>query len=289
MNATAFAAARKTVTTPYGDIAYVEQGVGPAALFIHGVLLNGYLWHDVIDLLAKDRRCIAIDMMGHGGSLVPLDQDLSFAAQAEMLEAFVDALGLDQVDVIGNDSGGGIAQIFAARHPERIRTLTLTNCDTHDNIFPPAVVPLFDVIKAGKLLDIFRPMLTNSDAARAGFATTFEAPDKLSDETIRAFIDPLVANEEAGAYVQRWVNALDTADLVGAEPGLRTLQAPTLIVWGTADVFFDVKWAHWLKDTIPGALDVIEVPGAKLFFPLERPQLLADAVRTMWEAHAGAT
>lgn len=56
------------------------------------------------------------------------------------------------------------------------------------------------------------------------------------------------------------------------------MRAPTLIVWGTADVFFDVKWAYWLRDTIPGATEVIEVPGAKLFFPEEQPAMLAERI-----------
>ena len=80
---------------------------------------------------------------------------------------------------MANDSGGAIAQIFAARQPERVRSLTLTNCDTHDNIFPPAVVPLFDAVRAGKLLDIARPMLTDESRARAFFASTLERPRPL--------------------------------------------------------------------------------------------------------------
>ncbi|MGH2585179.1 MAG: alpha/beta fold hydrolase, partial [Dehalococcoidia bacterium] len=122
MDATEFASRRKSIETPFGEIAYVEKGSGPAALFVHGVLLNGYLWRNVIDALAGRRRCIAVDLMGHGATRVPEEQDLSFDAQARMLAAFVDALGLEQVDLVGNDSGGGIAQIVAANHPERIRT-----------------------------------------------------------------------------------------------------------------------------------------------------------------------
>jgi pimeloyl-ACP methyl ester carboxylesterase len=286
MNAAEFAAARKTVTTPYGEIAYVERGSGPTALFVHGVILNGYLWHDVIDELEPQRRCIAMDLMGHGYSRVADDQDLSFAAQAAMLESFVDALGLGQVDLVANNSGGGIAQIFAATHPERIRTMTLTNCDTHDNLFPPAVVPLFDVIRAGKLLDIFKPMLASTDTARNGFGSSLEHPDQLSDETIRAFLEPLVANEEASRSCQRWIQALDVEDMLRIEPQLRELNAPTLIVWGTGDVFFDVEWAYWLRRAIPGAVDVIEVPGAKLFFPLEHPKLLVEKITDFWAEHS---
>jgi pimeloyl-ACP methyl ester carboxylesterase len=126
----------KHATTAFGDIAYTDHGRGPAALFVHGVFLNGYLWGHIIDRMADVRRCIAIDLLAHGETQAAPDQDVSFKAQAEMLEAFCVSLGLDRVDMVANDSGGGIAQIFAARHPERIRSLTLTNCDAHDD-WPP--------------------------------------------------------------------------------------------------------------------------------------------------------
>ena len=72
--------------------------------------------------------------------------------------------------------------------------------------------------------------------------------------------------------------------LVSIEPLLARITAPTLVVWGTGDVFFDVKWAYWLKSRIPGVIDVVEVPGAKLFFPLERPAFLAEQIRRVWSA-----
>ena len=88
--------------------------------------------------------------------------------------------------------------------------------------------------------------------------------------------------------MQRWAQALRAEDLSRVTPKLRDLRAPALIVWGTADVFFDVKWAYWLQENLGGQAAVIEVPGAKLFFPEERPQMLADEIRDFWAAHAPA-
>jgi len=70
-----------------------------------------------------------------------------------------------------------------------------------------------------------------------------------------------------------------------AEPALRRLQVPTLIVWGTGDRFFHRKWAYWLRDTIPGAAEVVELDGARLFFPDERAAEFTAALRRHWEAH----
>src|SRR5712675_3511119 len=116
------------VATPSGRISYASAGSGPVALFVHGVVLNKHLWRHQLAELSDIRRCIAVDLLAHGDTEIAPDQDVSVTANAEMLREFLDALKIDQVDLVGNDSGGGIAQIFAARHPERVRTLTLTNC-----------------------------------------------------------------------------------------------------------------------------------------------------------------
>jgi pimeloyl-ACP methyl ester carboxylesterase len=74
---------------------------------------------------------------------------------------------------------------------------------------------------------------------------------------------------------------------VAIEPLLRRLEAPTLVVWGLADVFFDVGWARWLRETIPGCRRLVELPDAKLFFPFERPARLVVELRRHWERSAG--
>src|SRR6516225_11695779 len=132
MDVTNASATRQSVQTPSGRISYVEQGSGPVALFVHGVLLNGHLWRHQLEGLSDIRRCIGVDLLAHGDTEIAPDQDVSVTANARMLKEVLDALKIDQVDLVGNDSGGGIAQIFAALNPERVRTLTLTNCDTHD-------------------------------------------------------------------------------------------------------------------------------------------------------------
>jgi pimeloyl-ACP methyl ester carboxylesterase len=123
---------KHSVQTRSGRISYMEQGKGPVALFVHGVLMNGYLWRHQLSGLSDIRRCIAVDLLAHGDTEIAPNQDVSVTANAEMLKQFLDALNIDQVDLIGNDSGSGIAQIFAALYPERIRSLTLTDGDTHD-------------------------------------------------------------------------------------------------------------------------------------------------------------
>jgi pimeloyl-ACP methyl ester carboxylesterase len=274
----------KYVHTAFGEIAYTDRGQGQPALFVHGVFMNGYLWRHVVDRVADLRRTIAVDLMAHGATKTPGDQDVSFAAQAEMLEALCENLKLSHVDLVGNDSGGGIAQIFAARHPERIRSLTLTNCDTYDNW--PAE-PFQRVINAaaagqGQVAAGIRQMLSDVSIARGKFSRTYEHPELVSEETFRIYLEPLVRTPESIRNFERFLTSADNRQTMAVEPLLKRLNAPTLIVWAMDDVTFEVKWAYWLRDTIPGTRKVIQLDGARLFFPEERPDALAAALREHW-------
>src|ERR1700687_6427756 len=102
----------RSIETPSGRISYAEAGSGPVALFIHGVLLNKHLWRHQLSGLSDIRRCIAVDLLAHGDTEITPEQDVSVTTNAEMPAEVLDALQIDQVDLVGNDSGGGICQIF---------------------------------------------------------------------------------------------------------------------------------------------------------------------------------
>jgi len=284
MDAATFHQQRRYAATPAGRIAYVEQGSSPPALFVHGVPLNGFHWRHVMDQLADLRRCIALDLLGLGYTEISGAQDVSFAAQAQMIVEFLDALAIDQVDRVGNDSGGAIAQIVAARHPERVRTLTLTNCDVHDRWPPAAVLPTLELARAGLLAGRFRAVVEQPEKARdpRGLGACYADPSALTDEAVRVYLAPLVSSEERAATMHRYWTSFDVQQTVAVEPLLRRLTVPTQIVWATDDIFFDIESAHWLRDTIPGVVRLIEVPGAKLFFPEDRPEALAGPLRELW-------
>jgi pimeloyl-ACP methyl ester carboxylesterase len=278
-----FHAARRFAEVPGGRIAYYEMGEGAAALFIHGVPLNGFHWRHVIAGVSNMRRCIALDLMGLGYSAIAPDQDVSFTAQAGMIAQFLDALKIDRVDLVGNDSGGAIAQIFAARNPGRLASLTLTNCDVHDGWPPEGVLAVIEAARQGTLAGFFQDQLKDLDAARARFkARSFSDTGGLTDEVIRTYYEPLLSSAERKANFHRYWTSFDCAQTVAIEPLLRQLRVPTLIVWALADIFFDVKWAHWLRKTIPGFVRLVEVPDAKLFFPEDQPDALIGPLREFW-------
>ena len=279
-------AIKQNVHTPSGEISYIEQGAGPVALFVHGVLLNNHLWRHQLSELSEIRRCIALHLLAHGDTEITPEQDVSVTANAEMLKQFIDELHIDQVDLVGNDSGGGICQIFAASYPERIRSLTLTNCDTHDNWPPEAFKPFLVMAANGGLRKTLDAMLADKNIYRSpdALGPAYEHPDQVSDDVIEAYLRPLVRNEQRTRDLQRFLAAFDNKHTRAVESRLKRLQAPTLIVWGTDDVYFDVKWSHWLADTIPGALRRVEFQGARIFFPEERWEEFNQELRRHWAA-----
>jgi pimeloyl-ACP methyl ester carboxylesterase len=279
-------ATRRSVGTLSGEISYIEQGAGPVALFVHGVLLNSHLWRHQLSELSDIRRCIAVDLLAHGDTEITPEQDVSVTANAEMLKQFLDALHIDQVDLIGNDSGGGICQIFAASCPEQIRSLTLTDCDTHDNWPPEAFKPFLAMAANGGLRKTLDAMLADKNVYRSpeALGPAYEHPDQVSDDIIEAYLRPLVRNEQRTRDFQRFLAAFDNKHTRAIESRLKKLQSPTLIVWGTDDVYFDVKWSHWLAGTIAGTRRRVEFQGARIFFPEERWTDFNRELRLHWAA-----
>jgi pimeloyl-ACP methyl ester carboxylesterase len=281
MDVSTFTTHRRSLRTAAGEIAYTEFGDGPPVLFIHGLGTSGLLWRHVIERLSDTSRCIAIDLPAHGGS--PARDDMSPAALAQAVADLCEALGLRQVDLVGNDTGGAVAQIFAARHPGLIRSLALTNCDTEGNFPPLEFAPIIEAAKRGEIASLLVATAADSSSWRTSpVAVGYEYPEAIPDEAWRAYFEPIGATMESARDFERLLAALDPADLEAVSGSLRALDAPTLIVWGTGDAAFGVKWAYQLRDMLPGAHEVIEVDGAKVFFPEERPDDLVPHLRRHW-------
>jgi pimeloyl-ACP methyl ester carboxylesterase len=278
---------RRTVSTTSGEISYIDIGTGPAALFVHGVGTNAYLWRNVLGPLATARRCLAIDLPLHGQTPVAAGQDLSVAGLASVLEDFCDALELTAIDLVANDTGGAVAQVFAARNPHRLATFTLTDCDTEGNLPPEAFKPIIDMAAAGDLAPAMAALMEDIGAARdAAFGSAYEHPSDTDPALIRAYLEPCLGTPERAREFERILVALDSGDLEAVQPQLRTLQVPTLLVWGTDDPFFDISWAYRLRDTIPGVTKLVTFDGGKLFLPEERPGDLVGPLTEHWAAHS---
>ena len=286
MNAAGFHAARQYAHTPFGDIAYVERGSGAVTLFLHGFPLNGFQWRGALARLSPYRRCIAPDWMGLGYTRVAEGQHITPATQAEMLIAFLEILGIDRVDLVANDSGGAVAQLFMTRHPERVRSLLLTNCDVEIDSPPPAVVPVIAAAKAGRFADdTFRPQLADKTFARSAKGIgglCFTYPGDPTDEAIDVYFTPLVSSPRRVALTNAYAMGLAPNPLQGLTAQLKRCTVPVRLVWGMSDTIFTPNCAEYLLKTLPNLHGIRRIPEAKLFFPEEFPDVISAEAKQLW-------
>ena len=278
---------RGQVQTQSGPASYIDTGgPGRVALFVHGLGTSSYLWRHVIDQLDGQRRCVAVDLPLHGQTPAAADQDFSLPGFARFLAEFCEGLELNDIDLVANDTGGAISQVFATGHPELLHTLTLTNCETHKNLPPKVLLPAALLAHMGLAARISPRLLRDIRRGRKRFyGLGYQDIENLPEDLARFWLESQFATPELARQNQRIMTSLHARDLLAIEPALARLQVPTLIVWGTGDIFFRRKWAYWLRDTIPGATEVVELDGARIFFPDERATELTEALRRHWDAH----
>jgi pimeloyl-ACP methyl ester carboxylesterase len=285
MTPSEFHSSRKFAPTPFGRIAYVERGSGKVVLFVHGLPLCGYQWRGVLEDLAPQRRSIALDGMGLGYTEVAPGQGVSFAEQARMIAAFLDAVGIDVVDLVGNDTGAGISQIFTATYPERVRTLTLSNCEVHD-LWPNALLAgFYQGVEAGIVRQGMRQMLSDVALARRQLgALVYEDAEFFTPERVELYLAPIVSSGERIRLLQELSDwKTNRSQLMQVAPRLKASTIPTQVVWGDGDVVFDSQPSlDWLRSNLGGLRKVTVVPRGKLFFPEEHPRLMSVLLGEFW-------
>jgi len=278
---------RKFAPTTFGRIAYIDRGTGPAVLFLHGFPLSSFQWRGAIDRLSASRRCIAPDSMGLGHTEVAAGQAVTPSAQADMLAAFLDKLSVDKVDVIANDSGGAIAQLFVTRYPQKVRTLLLTNCDVEPDSPSAALKPVLDMAEAGVYPDLWlEPWLNHKDVARSAYGLggmCYSNPARLTDVALEQYLAPLVASPERKALVNRYTLGLSPNPLAGMAPLLKKCTVPTRVVWGMSDRIFSTHSPDYLAGLLPRFAGIRRIEEAKLFFPEEYPDIIASEARSLWQ------
>ena len=287
VTAAEFAAVRQFVRTRHGRIAHVDQGIGDAVLFLHGFPLNSFQWRDSMRILSRERRWIAPDFLGLGYTEVAEGASVGPLDQCAMLVELLDAKGIRKVDVIANDSGGAVAQHLVAKHPERVRSLLLTNCDTEPDFPVAALTPVFEMARRGKFVDEgIAPWHRDRQLARSkqglgGLA--YSDPAQLTDEAIDYYFAPLMKSAQTKAWADRYALALETPNpLAGVQDALAKSRVPVCVVWGTADDIFSKDAPVYLSKTFGNVRGLRLLEGRKLFWPEERPDIIVEEARKLW-------
>jgi len=267
---------------------YHDVGSGPTLVFVHGLLVNANLWREVVERLAPDFRCIVLDLP-LGSHALPLAPGTPNAVPdvAESIADAIAALALEDVTLIGNDSGGALSQIVVTTRPERIGRLVLTSCDYRDN-FPPKLFAYFKPAAAipGALWALLQPMrfhLPRRTPIAFGWLTKRPIDRAAEDSYILPAIHDRAVREDA----RKFIKSADTALTNAAADRLPQFDKPALIAWAAEDRVFPIADAHKLAADLPNArVELVE--DAYTFSMEDNPARLAELIGGFVREPAGA-
>jgi pimeloyl-ACP methyl ester carboxylesterase len=280
----------KRVDLPAGTIRYRDTGTGEPIVFIHGLLVSGALWRKVTPPLEAEHRCIVPELpLGSHRTPMKADADLSPPGVARLVSDFLDALDLQHVTLVGNDTGGAISQLVAAHHPERLGRLVLTPCDAYENFLPPAFRPLqygahvpgliTAVVQGARIGAVRRGPL--------GFGMlTKRRP--MDDEVLRGYLEPFLADRRVRRDALKVLRGISSRQTLEAAERLRDFDRPTLIAWAPEDRFFKLRFAERLVSDIPNAR-LIRIEDSLTFVPEDQPERLANAMAEFIEETKDST
>lgn len=267
---------RKEVQLPAGTIRYREVGEGKPVVFVHGYLVDGRLWDGVVDRLADRCRCLAPDWpLGAQQVAMNPDADLSPPGIARLIADFLEKLELEDVTIVGNDSGGAMSQVLVTTYPQRISRLVLTNCDTHEN-FPPGIFKAMPPLAKlpGGMRALSAPFRIGAVGRRAfaPFART-----KIPAELIASWMQPATADAGVMRDLKKVTAGMNKRYTLAAAETLRNSDLPIRLLWAPGDKYFPISYAERLASEA-GNAEIVEIPGAKTFVPLDQPQRVADEI-----------
>jgi pimeloyl-ACP methyl ester carboxylesterase len=272
---------RREIDLPAGRIRYREAGEGKPVVFVHGYLVDGRLWDGVVDRLSDRCRCIAPDWpIGAQQIAMKPDADLTPYGIAAAIDSLLEKLDLEDVTIVGNDSGGAMSQVLVTRHPQRIGRLVLTNCDTHEN-FPPGIfktMPPIAKLPGGMAL-LAAPFRIPA-LARAAFKPFTRT--KIPDELVASWMRPGLHDPAVKHDVKKVTVGMNKRYTLEAAEKLRSSELPILLTWAPGDKLFPISYAERLARETPNAR-IVEIPDANTFVPLDQPQRLADEIATFVE------
>ncbi len=274
---TASSPSKYMLDLPQGSIRYHDCGKGPTLLFVHGLLVNGDLWRNVVPQLSADYRCIVPDLpLGSHRQPMSSEADLSPLGLAQLIADFMAALDLREVTLVGNNTGGGLCQIVVAHHPQRLARLVLTNCDAFENFPPPLLLPLFYAARIPGFTFLLAQLLRTSLARK--LLVSLVAHRSLSAESAESYFGPLAESSAVQRDVTKVTSGISNRYTLEAARSFADFRKPVLLVWGEDDFFFPMREAERLQQAFPYAR-LERVADSKTFVAEDQPDILARLVK----------
>jgi pimeloyl-ACP methyl ester carboxylesterase len=262
-----------------GTIHYRDEGSGPAIVLVHGLLVNGRVWERLVPLLSASSRVIVPDLPlgSHPAGMDP-GADLSPPGLAALIAELIQKLDLDDVTLVGNDTGGALCQLVVTGHPERIGQLVLINCDAFEH-FPPA--PFSALVKVlGRVPGAVAMLAAGGRLAGVRRRAMSLAPltiDPVPDELLKSWISPLRARPVRRDLI-KVLRGISPRYTVQAAEQLPNFDRPVLIAWGTEDKFFPFGDAQRLAALFP-RVRLERIERARTFVQMDAPDRLAALIQ----------
>jgi pimeloyl-ACP methyl ester carboxylesterase len=277
------------VRLPQGTIRYRDTGAGKPLVFVHGLLVDGTLWRKVTPLLEGEFRCVVQDLP-LGSHRVPMspDADLSPAGVTRIVADFIAALDLEDVTLIGNDTGGAICQLVATEHPARLGRLVLTPCDAYENFLPPFFRPMQYAARVPGLLTALLQTARLGAVQRSplGFGLLI-SPDSIDPQVIDSWLRPFFSKRGVRRDVIKFLRAISNRYTLEAAERLRDFGRPALIAWAPDDRFFKLIYGERLAAAIPDAR-LVRIEDSRTFVSEDQPERLAELIRGFVRETSGA-
>jgi pimeloyl-ACP methyl ester carboxylesterase len=267
-----------TVTLKAGTIHYEKSGPaeGRPVVFIHGYAMGRSLWRPVAARLGERGLSCVVPTWPLGAHTEPMreDAELTMESIGGMVSELIEALKLEDVVLVGNDTGGAIAQIVAGAGDDRLGALVLTSCDAFEHFPPPILKPF---IAAARFPVTFsaaaQPLRTRLGRKRAYGALAHADIDDLVVDWLAPPLSDLRVRED----LRRFTASLRRESMIRAGERLPLFTKPALIAWSADDAFFPLEDGRRLADALPdGRLEVIE--GARTFSMIDQPERLAELI-----------
>jgi pimeloyl-ACP methyl ester carboxylesterase len=259
-----------------GRLRYHDVGSGPPVVFVHGALVNANLWRKVVPALSDELRCVCLDMpFGAHVEAMPSDTDLSPPAAADLVADAIDAIGLDDVTLVGNDTGGAICQLVVTRRPERIGRLVLTSCDAYDNFPPKVMQPLLPILRVpGAVRAMLAPTRFRSVRERV-FGSFVKRP--IDREALDSYALPALRDSGVRRDIRKFLTGLDKRHTLEAANRFGDFRKPALIAWSRQGKLFPREYGERLAADLPDAR--LEWIDDSLFLsPEDRPDRVGELI-----------
>jgi pimeloyl-ACP methyl ester carboxylesterase len=276
-------AARASVELPHGSVHFRDTGSGDTLVFLHGLLMNGSVWRPVVQRLEQEFRCIVPDLP-LGSHSVPLrgDADVSPRGVARLVNDFFEALDVDSITLIGNDTGGAIAQLVASDRPRRLARLILTPCDAYENFLPPAFRYLQLAARIPMASDVLIQSMRVHALRRTPITYGWLSKTPIDPQMLESWIKPALRSGGVRRDAQKLLRGISSRDTIAAAEALKSADIPVLIAWAPEDRYFSLKYGERLARDIPGAT-FRKIEDSYTLVSLDQPdrtaQLIAEFVR----------